>query len=103
MAAMNTTYSDQALSSGTAMRVSDDVVLTNVIGFDIKVWEPAANNGAGGYVDLGSNESGVSNQAQNQAGLPHACQDARFPASVGPELLSLHQRRDRRIGIVRQR
>jgi type II secretory pathway pseudopilin PulG len=35
-------------------RISDDVVLTNVIGFDVKVWEPAANNGAGGYIDLGS-------------------------------------------------
>ena len=27
--------------------------LTNVIGFDVKVWEPAANGSAGGYVDLG--------------------------------------------------
>ena len=36
-----------------ATRLADDVVLTNVIGFDVKVWEPAANNGVGGYVDLG--------------------------------------------------
>ena len=34
-------------------RLADDVVLTNVIGFDVKVWEPAANGGVGGYVDLG--------------------------------------------------
>ena len=36
-----------------ATRLADDVVLTNVIGFDVKAWEPALNNGAGGYVDLG--------------------------------------------------
>jgi hypothetical protein len=36
-------------------RLADDIVLTNVIGFDVKVWEPAANNGAGGYMDLGYN------------------------------------------------
>ena len=34
-------------------RLADDVILTNVIGFDVKVWEPAANSGQGGYVDLG--------------------------------------------------
>ena len=31
-------------------RVADDVILTNVIGFDVKVWDP----GAGDYVDLGA-------------------------------------------------
>ena len=54
------------VSSGTASpdqylaqdgtRLADDVVLTNVIGFDVKVWEPAANspnNNMPGYVDLG--------------------------------------------------
>lgn len=46
-------------SSQKGQRISDDVVLTNVIGFDVKVWEPAANNGAGGYVDLGSNAPAV--------------------------------------------
>ena len=49
--------SDQALTNLTndGLRVADDVVLTNVIGFDVKIWEPAANNGAGGYIDLGWN------------------------------------------------
>ena len=34
---------DQVLATdGT--RISDDVVMTNVIGFDVKVWEPARRN-----------------------------------------------------------
>ena len=47
--------SDQALANdGTRVvndstRVADDVVLTNVIGFDVKVWDPDVN----AYVDLG--------------------------------------------------
>jgi type II secretory pathway component PulJ len=43
---------DQFLGTG-GTRVADDVVLTNVIGFDIKVWDPGYNYGVGGYVDLG--------------------------------------------------
>ena len=55
-----TILSDQAMNpANDGVRVAEDVVLTNVIGFDVKVWEPAANNGAGGYVDLGSTEAGV--------------------------------------------
>jgi type II secretory pathway pseudopilin PulG len=49
-----TTLDQYLAQDGT--RLSDDVVLTNVIGFDIKVWEPAPNkpnNGSPGYVDLG--------------------------------------------------
>jgi hypothetical protein len=34
-------------------RIADDVILTNVIGFDVKAWDPGANSGTGGYVDLG--------------------------------------------------
>ncbi len=46
------TTADQYLAQdGT--RVADDVILTNVLSFDVKVWEPAANGGQGGYVDLG--------------------------------------------------
>jgi type II secretory pathway component PulJ len=58
---LNKNLPDQALNSAAqdGQRVADDVVLTNVIGFDVKVWEPAANGGAGGYVDLGSTETGA--------------------------------------------
>jgi type II secretory pathway component PulJ len=45
---------DQYLTpSADGTRPADDVILTNVIGFDVKVWEPAINKGTGGYVDLG--------------------------------------------------
>lgn len=43
-------------SPNTGIRVSDDIILTNVIGFDVKAWDPTAPNGMGGfgaYVDLG--------------------------------------------------
>ena len=43
---------DQYLAQD-GVRLADDVIMTNVIGFTVKVWEPAANNGTGGYVDLG--------------------------------------------------
>lgn len=42
-----------AMSGYLGPRVADDVILTNVIGFDVKVWDP----GAGKYVDLGSSEA----------------------------------------------
>jgi type II secretory pathway component PulJ len=34
-------------------RVSEDVILTNVIGFDVKVFEPAVGTNSAGYYDLG--------------------------------------------------
>ena len=52
--AFGTASPDQVLDQAQdAIRLADDVILNNVIGFDVKVWEPAANSGAGGYVDLG--------------------------------------------------
>ena len=74
---VNGTYSvakifpDQALNQPkpNGLRVSDDVVLTNVIGFNVKVWEPAANNGAGGYVDLGAGTT-ASTQGRPAAATP---------------------------------
>jgi type II secretory pathway component PulJ len=41
-------------------RPADDIVLTNVIGFDVKVWDPTARTSSGtrgAYVDLGYNSS----------------------------------------------
>jgi len=55
-----TTSPDQYLAQD-AKRLADDVVLNNVIGFDVKVWEPAANGGIGGYVDLGYSSNGKFN------------------------------------------
>jgi type II secretory pathway pseudopilin PulG len=48
-------FSDSMISDGSGntysgTRIADDVILTNVIGFDVKAWDP----GAGAYVDLGS-------------------------------------------------
>jgi type II secretory pathway component PulJ len=42
-----------ALSNYVGPRIADDVILTNVIGFDVKAWDPDANTGAGAYVDMG--------------------------------------------------
>jgi type II secretory pathway component PulJ len=50
-------WADNTLQAGGS-RLSDDIILTNVIGFDVKAWDPKANNGQGGqgmYVDLGYN------------------------------------------------
>jgi prepilin-type N-terminal cleavage/methylation domain-containing protein len=42
---------DGAVLKG-AGRLGDDVVLTNVIAFDVRVYDPAASSPAGAYVDL---------------------------------------------------
>ena len=50
--ASNPSYrlADNALNKGVnGARLADDVILNNVIGFDVKAWDPVA----GGYVDLG--------------------------------------------------
>ncbi len=41
---------------GSGSRLSDDIILNNVIGFDVKAWDPTAptaGGGQGAYVDLG--------------------------------------------------
>ena len=49
----------------TGSRVSDDIILTNIIGFDVKAWDPTANGGRGGYVDLGYNNDAFSPSTAN--------------------------------------
>lgn len=48
--------SDQAFAASN-LRIADDVILTNVIGFDVKAWDPnyfnLVTNVQGAYVDLG--------------------------------------------------
>ena len=44
------TWADNVLGSGT--RIADDVILTNVIGFDVKAWDPLSGS-TGAYMDLG--------------------------------------------------
>ncbi len=51
--------------SNTSNRVSDDVILTNVIGFDVKAWDPTVQ----AYVDLGYNNTGF--PAPNATGFGH--------------------------------
>ena len=43
--------------AGSSQRVADDVILTNVIGFDVKAWDSTAGT-AGAFVDLGYNGIG---------------------------------------------
>ena len=53
---------------GTGNRLSDDIILTNVIGFDVKAWDPKANSGHGDYVDLGYNTTLTGTNATNFSG-----------------------------------
>ena len=52
-------------TSNTSNRVSDNVILTNVIGFDVKAWDPTVQ----AYVDLGYNNTGFT--AANATGFGH--------------------------------
>jgi type II secretory pathway component PulJ len=67
-------YNPAAPASG--QRIADDVILTNVIGFDVKAWDPTyvdPNTGAvGAYVDLGyNNVDFASSYATSANGLGH--------------------------------
>jgi hypothetical protein len=53
---------DDAMASGS--RIADDVILTNVIGFDVKAWDPDA----GAYVDLGYQGLDYGNPAATRFG-----------------------------------
>lgn len=42
-------------TDGNSIRAREDIILTNVLMFDVKVWDPTAGtNGTGDYVDLGT-------------------------------------------------
>ena len=58
---------DNAFNSGTySDRLSDDIILNNVIGFNVKAWDPTANGGQGAYVDLGGGDRHVGLRRQRQ-------------------------------------
>ena len=63
------------------LRVADDVILTNVIGFDVKVWDPAPNSGGGqgAYVDLGAYPKRHNNGSTRFAGHNRAKQTVSRP------------------------
>jgi type II secretory pathway pseudopilin PulG len=46
-----------ASSSATASRRGEDILLSNVHGFDVKVWDELASGGAGDYVDIGGSST----------------------------------------------
>ena len=48
-------------------RVADDVILTNVIGFDVKAWDPVQNE----YMDLGHGYQGLIYSTDLANGLSH--------------------------------
>lgn len=69
-------------------RTSDDVVLSNVIGFDVKVWDPGAN----AYVDLGYEDVNFDRDYAPAAGSPAKCfhhrgVDRQTPPPPGPSSL----------------
>jgi hypothetical protein len=53
---------DNALTGVAGTRVADDIILTNVIGFDVKAWDPHYTSpttaGPGAYVNLGYGTGG---------------------------------------------
>ncbi len=51
--AHNSYYTPGSPTAG--QRIAEDVILTNVIGFDVKAWDPTYNGSVGAYVDLGYN------------------------------------------------
>ncbi len=70
---------DQDFAAGSS-RVADDVILTNVIGFDVKAWDPTyvdpTTGLQGAYVDLGYNNLAYSTANYNNnnalaSGLSH--------------------------------
>jgi type II secretory pathway component PulJ len=63
----NYRVSDSALAGG-GTRVADDIILTNVIGFDVKVWDPLA----GAYVDLGNSGAAATNRFASANSRPVA-------------------------------
>ena len=62
---------DQYTSAQDGVRLADDVIMTNVIGFTVKVWEPAANNGDG--------------RIRRPGILPRGLQSADLPVSTSKE------------------
>ncbi len=64
--------SDQAFATGNS-RISDDVILTNVIGFDVMVWEPESQS----YVNLG--HTGIGRFAGNGAKVDRTSATASLP------------------------
>jgi hypothetical protein len=79
----NGRLSEDAFHSGTfSDRVSDDIILTNVIGFDVKVWDRRANSGRGAYVDLGYNSPASGSPISDFS----SCGDTNSPlASQSPQ------------------
>jgi hypothetical protein len=76
----NPTYRlpETALSGGggaAGTRTTDDIILTNVIGFDVKAWDPnyvdPATGVMGAYVDLGYNNVGGAGSASQVNSLQH--------------------------------
>lgn len=58
---------DYAYNSTATSRYADDIILTNVIGFDVKSWDPVY----GGYVDLGYKNDTYAVNTAIALGLSH--------------------------------
>jgi prepilin-type N-terminal cleavage/methylation domain-containing protein len=71
---------ENALTGATGTRVTDDIILTNVIGFDVKAWDPVA----GDYVNLGYNNTPYSDVVAN--GLSHLGLKATPTSSANSQL-----------------
>ncbi len=82
---------DALVGSGSGgSRIADDVILTNVIGFDVKAWDPTyvdpLTGVTGGYVDLGYNNVAYAAAYANGLGHwghPKSHLNADFNGAVG--------------------
>lgn len=67
-------------NSTNGSRRGEDLLLSNVVSFDIKVWDDFANNGAGGFVDIGGPGSLLYSTDPTISGNP----DHRTNINFGP-------------------
>ncbi|MDR2170936.1 MAG: prepilin-type N-terminal cleavage/methylation domain-containing protein [Planctomycetaceae bacterium] len=73
---------------GSGTRAGEDVVLTNVISFDIKVWNPSAN----AFVDLGNGSANTFDSQGRYSGRPLSTDIPTIPDNLFPvSALTPHQ------------
>jgi prepilin-type N-terminal cleavage/methylation domain-containing protein len=63
-------------------RRGEDILMSNVVGFDVKIWDPAAASGAGQFVDLGGSTAVTYLNSQNPIYSPNLNQIGSNPPKL---------------------